>query len=83
MNPIDLEIIFSDGTAKTVSAIAVDLMRFEAHFDMSIAGLATPKLTHLFFLAYSVEKRTKATELEFEPWVETIQLVKEGNSSKK
>jgi hypothetical protein len=83
MNPIDLEIIFSDGTAKTVSAIAVDLMRFETHFDMSIAGLATPKLTHLFFLAYSVEKRTKNTELEFEPWVETIQLVKEGNSSKK
>ena len=83
MNPIDLEIIFSDGTAKTVSAIAVDLMRFEAHFDMSIAGLATPKLTHLFFLAYAVEKRTKNTDLEFEPWVETIQLVKEGNSSKK
>jgi hypothetical protein len=82
MEPINLEIIFSDGTAKTVSAVAVDLMRFEAHFDMSIAGLAAPKLTHLFFLAYSVEKRTKATELEFEPWVETIQLVKEGNSKK-
>ena len=82
MNPIDLEIIFSDGTAKTVSAVAVDLMRFEAHFDMSIVGLGKPKLTHLFFLAYSVEKRTKNTELEFEPWVETIQLVKEGNAKK-
>lgn len=82
MDPIQLEIVYADGTTKDVSAVAVDLMRFEAHFDMSIAGLATPKLTHLFFLAYSVEKRTKATELEFEPWVETIQVVREGSSKK-
>ena len=82
MDPIQLEIVYADGTTKDVSAVAVDLMRFEAHFDMSIAGLATPKLTHLFFLAYSVEKRTKATDLEFEPWVETIQVVREGSAKK-
>jgi hypothetical protein len=82
MDPIQLEIVYADGTTKDVSAVAVGLMRFEAHFDMSVAGLATPKLTHLFFLAYSVEKRTKATDLEFEPWVETIQVVREGSSKK-
>jgi hypothetical protein len=82
MDPIQLEIVYADGTTKNVSAIAVDLMHFEAHFDMSIAGLATPKLTHLFYLAYSVEKRMKVTELEFEPWVETIQVVREGSSKK-
>jgi len=82
MDPIQLEIVYADGTTKTVSALAVDLMRFEAHFDMSVAGLATPKLTHLFFLAYSVEKRTKATELDFEAWVERIQIVREGDAKK-
>lgn len=82
MDPIKLEIVYADGTTKTVSALAVDLMRFEAHFDMSVAGLATPKLTHLFFLAYSVEKRTKATELDFEAWVESIQIVREGDAKK-
>jgi hypothetical protein len=82
MDPIQLEIVYADGTTKTVSALAVDLMRFEAHFDMSIAGLATPKLTHLFFLAYSVEKRTNATELDFEAWVESIQIVREGDAKK-
>jgi hypothetical protein len=82
MDPIQLEIVYADGTTKDVSAVAVDLMRFEAHFDMSIAGLATPKLTHLFYLAYSVEKRTKVTDLEFEPWVETIQVVREGSAKK-
>lgn len=82
MDPIQLDIIFSDGTTKTVSAVAVDLMRFEQHFDVSIAQLTQPKLTHLFFLAYTVEKRTKATSLEFEPWVESISGVREGNSKK-
>lgn len=82
MDPIQLEIVYADGATKTVAALAVDLMRFEAHFDMSIAGLATPKLTHLFFLAYSVEKRTKDTELDFEAWVESIQIVREGDSKK-
>lgn len=82
MEPIALDIVFADGTTKTVSAIAYDLMRFESHFDMSVAGLAQPKLTHLFFLAWSTENRTGGTELEFEPWVKTIQIVKEGNSKK-
>jgi hypothetical protein len=82
MDPINLEIVFNDGETKNVSAVAFDLMRFEQHFDMSIAGLATPKLTHLFYLAYSVESRTKATDLDFEAWVSTIQAVKEGSSKK-
>lgn len=82
MDPISLDVVYLDGTTRTVDALAVDLMHFEAHFDMSVAGLAQPKLTHLFFLAWSVEKRTKATELEFEPWVETISIVKEGSEKK-
>ena len=82
MEPISLDIIFSDGTTKTVDAVAIDLMHFEQHFDLSIAALSKPKLTNLFYLAYSVEKRTGATALEFEPWVETITIVKEGNSKK-
>jgi hypothetical protein len=82
MDPIQLDIVYADGTSKTVNALAVDLMRFEAKFDVSVTALAAPKMTHIFFLAYSVEKRTKATELEFEPWVETIQIVKEGSAKK-
>jgi hypothetical protein len=82
MEPIALDIVFTDGTNKTVRAVAIDLMRFEQHFDVSIATLREPKLTHLFFLAYSVEKRTNVTSLEFDQWVETIQIVKEGSAKK-
>jgi hypothetical protein len=82
MEPINLEVVYLDGTTKIVSALALDLVRFESHFDVSVAALSQPKLTHLFFLAYSVEKRMKHTDLEFEPWIETIQIVREGNSKK-
>jgi hypothetical protein len=82
MEPINLEVVFVDGTTKLCSALASDLVRFEAHFDVSVAALQSPKLTHLFFLAYSVEKRMKHTELDFDAWIDTIQIVREGSSKK-
>lgn len=70
---INLQITFLDGTEKLVTAQAADLIAFETKFDLSVARLDKEvKLTHLLFIAYNAEKRTKATDLEFEPWIETI-----------
>lgn len=63
-------------TPKPVTGIAADLVAFESKFDISMSRLQQDvKLTHLMFLAYSVERRTKATDLEFEPWLETVEMV--------
>ena len=76
MNPLNLQITFLDGETVTVSAIAADLVAFESHFDMSVASLADKvRLTHLFFLAWHVLKRTKKTELPFDEWIESVQIV--------
>lgn len=70
---INLQTTFNDGTKKTISATAADLVAFEAKYDLSVARLEKEvKLTHLLFLAWNAERRTKATALEFEPWVETV-----------
>jgi hypothetical protein len=83
MQPINLLIQFTDGSEKTVSAIAADLIAFETRFDLSVARLESEiRLTHLFFLAYSASKRTKDTDLEFEPWTETVTMVAEADSKK-
>lgn len=83
MNPINLRIIFIDGTDKTVRAVAADLIAFESRFDLSVARLASEvRLTHLFFIAWNVERRTGATDLEFEQWTETVELVTEAESKK-
>jgi hypothetical protein len=67
-------------TPKNVTGIAADLVAFETKFDMSMSRLQKDvKLTHLMFLAYSVEHRTKATELDFEAWLETVEMVTAAN----
>lgn len=80
---INLLIKYADKTEKQVTATAADLLAFETHFDLSVAKLEKEvRLTHLLFLAWNVEKRTKATNLEFEPWVETVDGI-EAKEAKK
>lgn len=83
MNPIDLHITFIDGTEKDVSAVAADLIAFEAKFDMSVARLEKDvRLTHMFFLAWHVLKRTGETKDDFEKWVELVASVGEAEQKK-
>jgi hypothetical protein len=73
---INLAIEQTDGTKLDVTASAIDLVRFEERYDISVAKLEKEmKLTHLLFLAHSSLKRQKKTDLEFEAWVETIESV--------
>ena len=73
---INLAIEQTDGTKLDVTASAIDLVRVEERYDISVAKLEKEmKLTHLLFLAHSSLKRQKKTDLEFEAWVETIESV--------
>jgi hypothetical protein len=80
MNPINLQVLFIDETTEDVTAIAADLIAFEAHFDLSVARLQSEiRLTHLFFLAWHVLKRTGKTKVEFDKWVELVSIVQEAS----
>lgn len=84
MNPINLRVEFLDGSSADCSAIAADLIAFETKFDLSVAKLeAELRLTHLFFLAWHVQKRTAQTKDDFEKWIETVSIVTEGSNQKK
>jgi hypothetical protein len=73
---INLSIEQLDGTKQDVTASAIDLVRFEERYDISVAKLEKEmKLTHLLFLAHSSLKRQKKTDLDFEPWLETVESV--------
>ena len=83
MNPINLRIEFIDGSSADVTAIAADLIAFESHFDLSVARLEKEiRLTHLFFLAWHVLKRTGQATEEFEKWVESVSIVAEASGKK-
>ena len=80
---INLQITFADTTKKVITATVADIIGFEQKFDLSVARLEKDvKLTHLLFLAWHAEKRSKATELEFEAWVATVEGI-EAQEAKK
>jgi hypothetical protein len=84
MNPIDLRVLFLDGTEEVVTALAADLIAFEAKFDMSVARLEKDvRLTHLFFLAWHALKRQGKTPEDFEKWTESVSLVTGEAATKK
>jgi len=83
MNPINLRVDFLDGTSAEVVAIAADLIAFETHFNLSVARLEKEiRLTHLFFMAWSVLHRTKLTTEGFDKWVESVSMVSEASPKK-
>jgi hypothetical protein len=83
MNPINLRVEFIDGTSQECSAIASDLIAFEARFDLSVARLEKEiRLTHMFFLAWHALKRTGKTTDDFEAWIDLVAIVTEASAKK-
>lgn len=78
---INLTIEQVDGTKLEVTASAIDLVKFEEKYDISVSRLDKEmKLTHLLFLAHTSLKRQNKTALDFEAWLETVESV--GASAK-
>ena len=83
MNPINLQVTFIDETSVECSAIAADLIAFEARFDLSVARLEKEvRLTHMFFLEWHALKRTGQTPHDFDKWVESVSMVSEASTKK-
>lgn len=73
---INLRIEFLSGESKEVTCSAADLVKFESKYDLSVAALEKSlKFTHLCFLAWASESRTKATDKDFDSWMEVISSV--------
>jgi hypothetical protein len=82
---INLQVEYSDkpGEPKEVTCLASDMVKFETHFDISIANLdKNLKITHLLFLAWASEARTKATAKTFEEWVDLVLSVEAADDPK-
>lgn len=75
-------VTFQDGTSKEVDGTAVDLVAFEAEFDISVSNLGQGKVTHLLWLTWHVEKRLGNSKESFQKWVESVSTV-EARAPKK
>lgn len=73
---LNLRVEFNDTKVKDVTCSASDLVAFEDKFNISVTRLSEEtKLTHLLFLAWHSEFRTKSTTLKFDDWVDTVLTV--------
>ena len=73
---IFLEVEYFSGEKVEATASAIDLMRFEEKFNLSIVRLDKElKLSHLLFLAWTSLERTKVTKLDFDSWAETVATI--------
>jgi hypothetical protein len=83
MSVINLQIHYPEGVTKTVSALPIDQVKFEEHFSIPLTALSDkPQVTHLYWLAWHSEKRTKSTDLDFDAWLETIEGLGEADAKK-
>ena len=65
-----------NGETKEVICSASDLVKFENHYEISVSKIEQDvKISHLLFLVHASETRTKATALDFDTWLETVDSV--------
>jgi hypothetical protein len=82
---INLQVEFNDkpGEPKEVTCLASDMVKFESNFNISIANLDKDlKITHLLFLAWASETRTKATAQTFDEWIDRVLSVSASDDPK-
>lgn len=73
---LTLRIDFLSGESKDIECSTADLVKFEQKFDLSVARLdAEMKITHLLFLAWASESRTKKTDKSFDEWLELVSSI--------
>jgi hypothetical protein len=73
---INLRVLFTAGNSKEITCSASDLVKFEEKFNISVARIQEEvRITHLLFLAWASETRTKSTALGFDEWTDTVESV--------
>jgi hypothetical protein len=83
---LNLQVKYTDkpDEIKQIVCSPSDMVKLETKYDISIASLENNiKITHLLFLAWASESRTKATTISFEEWVDTVDSVSPSDEQKK
>lgn len=82
---IDLQIKTTGQDARTITVGPADMIRFERIYNVGVTQFSGESMRYewLAYLAWSALKREKATPLEFDAWIDTIEEllpVESGNA---
>lgn len=81
---LNLQVTFKDGKSKEIIADFADIVPFETKFNVAFSKIGEDqRVTYLMWLAWHSEFRHKATTLDFDKWLETIDGFGDGESDPK
>lgn len=80
MMRIALQVVYTDGRERSVTVTAPDTIAFERTYDKPVGAIASGRMEYLWWLAWHVERRTDGTDLDFDPWVETVDAVTDAET---
>lgn len=73
---IGLTVHGTDGKQRLAVVTFPDFIKYEEAHDISMAKVeAQMRVRDLAWLAWHCEKRNKVTALEFDAWIETVELI--------
>lgn len=75
MMRIALQVTYSDGRVQPVMVSAPDLIAFERHYDKPMTAISTGRIEYLYWVAWHSLKRRSLTGVEFDEWIESVDLV--------
>lgn len=75
-----LNVTFNDGNKRELQISAADIVATEDHFEISVDNLE--RYSHLCFLAWCSDSRTKQTGKDFKDWLLDIDTVETVNDPK-
>lgn len=81
---ITLRVEFTDNKTTDVVCSAKDLVAFEDKYQRSVARLDTEmRLTDLLWLAWHSLNRTKATDKDFDSWLDDVESIAPSDADPK
>jgi hypothetical protein len=81
MMRIPLVVTYEDGRTEQVKVGAADLIAFERTYDKPTSAISSGRIEYLWWSAWHAAKRTKATGLDFDDWVNTVDAVQDDSDS--
>ena len=80
---LTLTVVYADESTADAVVSAVDFVRFEEKYDRSVARFEKEmRFTDLCWLAWHSLHRKKATSVDFDQWLDTIESVEFTDNEK-
>ena len=76
--PIVVE--YDSGKTDNISTGPADVIAFERHFDKPSTAISTGRMEYFWWIAWHACKRQAKTDLEFDAWMDTVAMVRDGDA---